>query len=195
MNSYTSDQLDFIRENIKKMSWKELAPKFNETFGTNLNAKALSSTGKRYGIKSGRNGQFPKGHVPFNKGKKGMRVSPNTEFKKGNRPANWVPIGAERITKDGYVEVKVADGQLQKNWRCKHVLIWEEHNGPLPEGCAIIFGDGDKQNFDLDNLILVTRAQLVRMNQRGLIQNDADLTRTGAIIADVYNKIGERKRK
>lgn len=28
----------------------------------------------------------------------------------------------------------------------------------------------------------------------GLIQNDAELTKTGLIIADIHNKIGERKR-
>ena len=50
-------------------------------------------------------------------------------------------------------------------------------------------------NFDPDNLILVSRKQLVRMNQRGLIHDDAELTKTGAIIADIYNKIGERKKK
>ena len=55
-------------------------------------------------------------------------------------------------------------------------------------------GDGNKRNFDPDNLILVSRAQLVRLNQGNLIQNDAELTRTGITIADIQNKIGERKK-
>jgi len=65
----------------------------------------------------------------------------------------------------------------------------------VPPGHAIVFGDGNKRNFDLGNLLLVSRAQLARINQRGLIQDDAELTKTGILIADVYNKIGERKRK
>lgn len=197
IHRYTPEQIQFIREYIKKMTWKELTIEFNKTYGTGLSYKALAATGKRYGIKSGRTGRFPKGNKPWNKGMKGF--SPEgckaTQFKKGNRPHTWVPIGSERITRDGYVEIKIQDNKKQKNWKGKHILIWEKHNGPVPPGHAVIFGDRNRRNFDPDNLILVSRKQLVRMNQYGLIQNDAELTKTGVIIADIYNKIGERKKK
>ncbi|WP_083612210.1 HNH endonuclease [Paenibacillus sp. P32E] len=39
----------------------------------------------------------------------------------------------------------------------------------VPKGHAIIFGDGDRQNFDPNNLILITRGQLAIMNKRGRI--------------------------
>jgi len=196
-HKYTPEQIEFIRENIKNMIWKELTMKFNETYGTNLSYKALAATGKRYKIQTGRTGQFPKGLTPWNKGMKGLSFPgmEATQFKPGNVPHTWVPIGSERITKDGYIQVKIQDGKKQKNWRGKHILIWEAANGPLPEGHAIIFGDGNKRNFDPANLLLVSRAQLARMNQRGLIQDDAELTKTGILIADIYNKIGERKKK
>lgn len=196
-HKYTPEQIEFIRENIKNMIWKELTMKFNETYGTNLSYKALAATGKRYKIQTGRTGQFPKGLTPWNKGMKGLSFPgmEATQFKPGNVPHTWVPIGSERITKDGYIQVKIQDGKKQKNWRGKHILVWEEANGPLPPGHAIIFGDGNKRNFDLGNLLLVSRAQLVRMNQKGLIQDNTDLTKTGILIADIYNKIGERKRK
>lgn len=92
----------------------------------------------------------------------------------------------------GYVDIKIAD---PNKWKGKHILIWEELHGPVPKGHAVIFADGNNRNFDPENLLLVSRKQLVRMNQRGLIQNDAELTKTGVIIADIYNKIGEAKRK
>lgn len=197
-HKYTPEQLEFIRENIKIMTWKELAVKFNKIYGTNLSCKALAATGKRYKIQSGRTGQFQKGLVPWNKGMKGFcpEGARATQFKHGNRPHNWVPIGTERVTKDGYIEVKIQEGKFQHNWKGKHVLIWEKHNGrPVPPGHAVIFGDGNNRNFDPENLILVSRAQLARMNQYGLIKNDAELTKTGVIIADIYNKIGELKKK
>jgi hypothetical protein len=197
-HNYTPEQLDFIRENIRKMTWKELAPLFNDTFGTNLSYKALAATGKRYGIKSGRTGCFPKGAIPWNKGKKGWKA-PGTEktwFKKGNIPHNWVPVGSERITIDGYVEMKIQEGKFQKNWKGKHILVWEQYHGrPVPPGHAVIFGDGNNRNFDPENLLLVSRAQLARMNQLGLIKNDAKLTKTGVLIADVLNKAGELKKR
>lgn len=194
---YTTEQLDFIRKHIKKMTWKELTVRFNQTYGTVLGCKALASTGKRYSIKSGRTGRFSKGHIPFNKGKKGFSYEgcKATQFKKGNRPHTWLPVGTERLNADGYVDIKVQDNKKQRNWKGKHILIWEERNGPVPEGHVVIFGDRNKRNFNPDNLILVSRAQLARMNQSGLIKNDAELTKTGIIIADIYNKIGKRKRK
>lgn len=74
-------------------------------------------------------------------------------------------------------------------------MIWEEINGPVPDGHVIIFGDSDKQNFDIHNLLLISRKQLVRMNQNHLITDNVELTKTGIILADLYSKIGERKKK
>jgi len=192
-HKYTPEQLEFIQENIKKMTWKELATLFNETYSTNLSKKALSATGKRYGMKSGRTGCFPKGHRPWNIGLKGVCTGgKETQFKKGHTPHNWVPVGTERLNNDGYVEVKIADPNKRA---LKHRLVWEKHHGrPVPPGRAVIFGDGNKRNFDPENLLLVSRAQLVRLNQKGLIKNDIELTKTGILIADVINKIGELKR-
>ncbi len=36
---------------------------------------------------------------------------------------------------------------------------------------------------------------MVRMNQLGLIKNNVELTKTGALIADIHNRIGERKKE
>ena len=193
MHNYTPEELEFIRLHISHMAWSELTVKFNETFNTSLSSKALSGTGKRNGIKSGRTGFFPKGHTPFNKGVKGAGGWEPMQFKKGNKPHNWVPLGSERITKDGYIQVKVDEGKFQHNWRGKHILVWEEHNGPLPNGHVVIFGDGDNRNFEPANLLLISRKQLVRLNQLNLIGDNAELTKTGVIIADICNRIGERK--
>ena len=193
LHFYTFDQVDFMRKNIENMTWGELANRFNSLYGTDLNWKAIAQAAIRRGIKSGRTGQFQKGNAPWNKGKKGICIGgKETQFKVGNRPHTWVPVGTEIIDGDGYAKVKVAN---PNKWRFKHRMIWEEHNGPIPKGHVVIFGDGDKRNLDIDNLLLVSRAQLARMNQKGLIQNDAELTKTGIIVADIYNKIGERRRK
>ena len=33
-----------------------------------------------------------------------------------------------------------------------HRRIWVEHNGPIPEGHQVMFKDGNKRNFAIDNL-------------------------------------------
>lgn len=207
---YNEEHIAFIAANITNRSFKELTEMFNERFRMDMTISAMISTADRYGLHNGRNTRFDnwlapagvryrfsKGHVPTNKGKKGISHPgmEATQFKKGQMPHNYKPIGSERINGDGYVDIKIQDGKAQKNWRGKHILIWEKHHGqPVPEGHAVIFGDGNRRNFDPDNLILVSREQLVRMNQKNLIRNDAELTRTGVIIADICNKIGKRKK-
>lgn len=169
---------------------------FNAQLGLDLSVRQIKAFKKNHNLSSGLDDQFKPGHIPFNKGKKGLSSGGiETQFKKGNKPNNWVPIGTERVNGDGYVDIKITDGKLQKNWKGKHILIWEATNGPVPNGHAVIFTDRNRRNFDPDNLLLVSRKQLVRMNQRNLIKNDSELTKVGVIIADIYNKIGEKKRK
>lgn len=112
-------------------------------------------------------GQFRPGQKVWNKGMKGLDIGGKaTRFTKGQKPHTWVPIGSERVTKDGYLQRKMTDtGYTPRDWRMVHHLVWEEENGrPVPQGHALVFRDGDKRNFDPANLELVTRAELMRRN-------------------------------
>ncbi len=119
----------------------------------------------------GRETRFQPGLVPWNKGchfVAGGR-SAETRFKKGCRHGVaamiYQPIGTERISKDGYLERKINDGMpFRKRWRAVHILNWEAVHGPLPKGHALVFRDGDKRNTAVDNLELITRAELMRRN-------------------------------
>jgi hypothetical protein len=189
---YPEEIKKFIEANYHGVGHIGMADLLNKTFGTNYTRMQMKAYYGRRKFDSGLNGQFFKGHIPANKGKKGTGGWEPTQFKKGNRPATYRPVGSERVNVDGYVELKVAD---PKKWVGKHTYIWEEHNGPVPKGYVVIFGDGDRNNFDPGNLILVSRKQLVRLNQRGLIQKDAELTRTAVIMVDLQQKISERMGK
>lgn len=194
---YSDEVKRFITDNYKGKGHQVMADLLNNTFDTNYTKSQIKSYYARYKLDSGLKGYFSKGHVPVNKGTKGMfNVGGNkTSFKKGQMPHNWVPVGSERITKDGYIQIKIQEGKQQHNWRGKHILIWEKHNGPLPKGNAIIFGDGNNRNFDINNLLLVSRSQLLALNRYGLIKNDIDLTQTGIVIADVLHEITKAKRR
>ena len=144
----------------------------------------------RYKLNTGFNGQFQKGNIPANKGTKGLSRANKTSFKKGCRPSNYREVGSERVTKDGYIEIKVGP----KEWKFKHQVIWEKYNGNIPRGHVVIFGDGNKENLDINNLILVTRKQLFILNRHALIKNDIELTKVAVNIAKVQEKINERTR-
>lgn len=183
----------FVAAHVEGRSNVELTELFNHHFGLNFTVKRMSTFKKNHGFTSGLTGHFEKGHIPFNKGMKGLNIGgKETQFKKGHTPLNYRPVGSERVSVDGYIEVKVAD---PNKWRLKHAVIWEEENGPVPKGHCLIFLDGNKLNVSLENLHLVTRKQLARLNQNHLISDIPELTKTGLIIADIYSKIGERKKK
>lgn len=91
-----------------------------------------------------------------NKQKLGKRNSPATEFKKGNRPQTWVPVGSETITK-GYMRVKVAEPNV---WRQRSHIAWEKASGEsLPEGWIVRHLDRDSLNDDPKNLKAMPRSQ------------------------------------
>lgn len=58
----------------------------------------------------------------------------------------------KEIRKDGRIcyKMKADDGQ----WKTPGIVIWEEANGPIPEGYRLIYLDGDNSNHSLDNLYL-----------------------------------------
>jgi hypothetical protein len=109
------------------------------------------------------NGRFKKGNIPFNKGMKGFKVSPETEFKKGSVPANVKPIGTIRTNKDGIKEIKYC---LHK-WRSLHSHLWILQHGEIKKGSVVIFKQGtDKMNFIVNELQLVSRSELLKMNNK-----------------------------
>ncbi|MCI8346605.1 MAG: HNH endonuclease [Bacilli bacterium] len=200
---YTDEEDLFLKENVKGISLKELTRKFNKMFNLNLSENAIANRKNKLHIFSGiKGGQFKKGHISFNKGKKqteymsleAIERTKATRFKKGNIPCNHRKIGSERISKDGYIEIKIQDGKLNKNWILKHRYIYEQNFGKIPDGYNVIFLDGNKQNFELSNLKLVTKSEDLIMNKNKLFTKNKDLTSVGLNIAKVIDKTQKVRR-
>lgn len=133
----------------------------------------------RKGWKTGRTGCFEKGSVPPNKGKKMPynAASARTQFKKGQMPFNLKPVGHERQGKDGYIEIRVAEPIQHKcgqrvYYRQKHRYLWEQRNGPVPDGHVLKSIDGDRTNCDPDNWMAIPQAMLPRLSGRWSIGYD-----------------------
>ena len=193
---WTEEEKKYLSEITLGRGYLEITEMMTAKFNYDYTKTQIAAAIKRYGLSTGRTGRFEKGRVPFNKGTKGMTSANRTSFKKGNIPHTYLPIGSESVTRDGYTIVKVSDeGTRNQQWRPKHRLIWEKHHGPVPDGHAIVFGDGDKTNLSIDNLILVSRSQLSVMNTKKLIKNDVELTQAGANIAQLMLAINKAKKK
>lgn len=173
--------IEFISKNAQGKYNKELTELINSTFKTDYKFNQIKCFKRNNKISSGLTGQFEKGHIPASKGKKmsaeQYKKCAATMFKKGNRPYNYRPIGSERAdAKDGYISVKIAD---PNKWKLKHVLIYEEHYGPVPKGHKVIFLDKNRQNFNIENLALVSDAEMVRLIQNHRISEFPEITKAG----------------
>lgn len=185
--------LNFIKANAEGKTNAEIRQLVNDTFGTDYTLKQVKQVKHRNHISSGLDGRFQKGNPAHNKGKKGY-YAPGSEkgwFRKGNTPQTYLPVGSEVMTTDGYPAVKIGDPNV---WKMKHIIVWEEAHGPVPKGHAVIFLDRDHTNTKLENLALVTRVELLELNRRELIRDNAELSAAGVLIARVNCKISEIKR-
>lgn len=185
----------FILDNYKGRYNQELADLFNQKFNTNITSRTIKSYKANNKLNSGLTGKFRKGQTPHNKGKKMPKEVyekvKHTMFAKGNVPPNHRPVGSERISKDGYIEVKVAE---PNKWRLKQRVVYEETKGKIPEGCPIIFLDGNKRNFDIDNLRCITRSELLYLNCNWL-NNSNEITETGILMARLDRAKNKKKQE
>ena len=126
----------------------------------------------------------------YKKSKK-LRSGLNTKFHKGQVPHNYKPIGSEFIDKEGYTYIKVAD---PNEWIMKQRYIYEKEYGPLPKNYSVIFADSNKNNFDINNLILVRDKDKLVAKNKHLIFEDAELTKSGLLIAKLINEVHDKNK-
>ena len=190
---WSDEEKQYLAEVTPGRGYKEIQSMMSCKFGFDYTHHQIKGAITRNKLNTGRTGRFEKGHATWNKGTKGLTKANVTSFKKGQKSHNYKPVGSERITKDGYCEIKVSD--TGRRWKSKHLVVYEKHHGKVPRGSVVIFLDGDKRNFDIDNLHLVTRNQLAMLNKNSLIQKDAELTKTAINVVDLMKKISTIEKK
>lgn len=144
-----------------------------------------------HNLNSGATHRFKKGHIPQNKGQKmskELRAKvESTFFKKGNKPHNTKFDGYERINSEGYTEVRVA----QRVFVPKHRLIWKQHYGRIPEGHIVIFADGDKTNFAIENLVCVSRGDHAILNKHK--KYGPEIAQNALLLSKLRNQLNSQK--
>jgi len=188
---YNEEQLQFLKENYPSMGRKELTVAFNKKFDQDRTITAIAGTCKREGFKSGRTGCFEKGSKPWNTGTKGVCKPNSGSFKKGSRPKNWKPVGHQRIV-DGYILEKVEE---PNKFRLKHQLVWEEHNGEIPEGMVLWFIDCNRQNVSIDNLELIKKTEQIRRNKLQVNQAPEEIQDTLKLVAKTQVAVSEKRKE
>ncbi|BCS86839.1 HNH endonuclease signature motif containing protein [Pseudodesulfovibrio sediminis] len=87
----------------------------------------------------------------------------------------------------------MGEGGGGRRQRHKHKVVWEQRNGPLPPDHAVRFLDGDKENCEIDNLMMFNRAENLHLNLMGFDQAPPELKESIILRARLIGKIAERK--
>lgn len=171
---WTEERAEWFRAFVPGHTEREISAEHERIWGFPLTESQIGNAKAKFGLHSGTTGgRFERGHVPANKGRSWHEYgTPESrercrrgQFKPGNRPRNAGHLLDERTITDGegrpFVQVKV-DPRDAKNtmdyWIGKERFVWMQANGQdWPEGCNAVFVDGDRTNFDPENVYPVPR--------------------------------------
>lgn len=175
---WTHEENEYMRQNYPNTETVEIAIKLDRSVNAvyhqaqdnlglhkspEFKASLFVAAGARAKI-AGMATRIKVGSIPWNKGKKNPSTgrAKETQFKPGNRPWSWKPVGSRRVSKEGYLEEKVSE---PRGYAFVHHLVWiAAGNPPVPKSHALVFRDGDKSNLAVENLELITRAELMQRN-------------------------------
>lgn len=170
---YTAEERLFLKDNSPKYTRRELTDQFNKRFGTNQSIQSIKSICSTLGYMCSNDGRFKKGQKSWCKGigkeewlshlsNESLEKIKRGQFGCGRKRDSGYPVGYE-LWRNGYLMVKVTDDAnipCNKRWQFKQILIWEKyHKKKVPEGCIVIFKDGNNTNFDIGNLLMISRKQ------------------------------------
>lgn len=182
--SYTPEQIAFLAEHVQGTKYPVLAEMFNARFGCNKTAQMIKGVCMYKGLRNGIDPRFRAGFTPENR-------FPVWACRRRSR---MHPIGSEYINARGFTMIKIAN---PNQWRAKHIVVWEEENGPLPKGNVVLFANGNRQDFRLDNLIMLTSSEWSYLRMQGKLSDNEDGNRAAILIAKVTARLAclQTKRK
>lgn len=196
---WTDEMIEYVRNIYPHYTNKEIAEMLKEEYGIIVRPASLRNLHHKYKYddKLVNVGCFKKGQECWNKGvpmrEETKKKLEHTWFKNGHTPANTRPIGSMRENADGYVVIKTKE---TGRWPLYQRYVYEQaHNVKLDKDDMVLFADGNNRNFDVDNLVRVTREELLELNRRGLISKDQNITKAGVGLAKLIAKIRERTRE
>lgn len=179
---WTDDEKEIVRElypNTKNSEIVKILGRHTEKsiwgiakkLGVKKSTEYLRSMGGYLDGKSDNGKRFQPGHTPWTAGKKFPGRTSSTTFVKGQRPPNWMPLGAHKLNTDGYLVRKIREGNNGGlNWEGVHRLVWKEANGAIPVRHMIAFKDGAKTNvleeITIDKLECISREENARRNNQ-----------------------------
>lgn len=178
--TFTAEEDKYITDNYLILTVEAISKNIKRSeCGINLRLKRLGLVIPPELVAERRKqGCFKKGNVPDNKGKKqseymsadAIEKTKQTRFKTGQKPHNTLPENTEikRKDKNGITYTFIKPLGHEKIIP-KQRYVWEQYyNKKIPEKHNVIFADGNRENFEISNLKLLSNKELMLNNS---IQN------------------------
>lgn len=194
-NTYSEEQIFFLRINAPLYSRKELTKLFNEKFNTDKSVLAIKSYCNNRGFNSSNDGKFTSESIHWQKGllKEEFKSHYSEEsFKRMTRNAcisNRRKKPGDEVVKNGEVFVIVSDDisiPYVKRRVPKRRVVWEQHFGPIPKTHMVIHLDGNKLNCDIDNLYCIPKKFRALMNKNHWYTDSREHTLTAIKWCELY---------
>lgn len=212
---YTDEQIEFIKNMYKGISHEELTRLFNNKYGTKRTVKQIKNVCHVRNFLNNRNIRYTEEEIQWLQdtvpGKRWSEVTTlfNEKFSRKKTKNqimifccskgihNGIPFGPSDAN-DGSIYIKDSRYSLIKvdgRWESMGRHEWQKHFGTLHNGYIVIYADGNCKNFSKDNLLAVTRAELITLNRKNLLFSVPEHTKTGVLIAKLLLKIKERQKE
>lgn len=178
---WTEDKIEFLKKVAPNTLTEKIKEELNAKYNAELTLSAVRSAMKKFNVKNGLS-------TRDKSGVKKMR-------KLNVRKPSSIPIGAIRY-RSAYkvlmIKTEKENGEIK--WEQYHRYIWKKHHGEIPEDHVIIFADGNIENVKIENLLCITKSELMKLTLNDMIDKNAELTRTNLNIIKLENKIRDLKK-
>lgn len=128
-----------------------------------------------------KDGKFKKGMIPWNKGKRGYMGANRTSFtsERVEKERTKYALGCpHKPDNDGYLVCRIEDKIPHKDARTGKIYLHRKRISyarnilfqkgiEIPKGSVVYHIDGNSLNNELSNLMIISRADLARINGRG----------------------------
>ena len=198
---FTEEQRQWFLANQEHKQAIQVADEMNQIFGLSLSAKQIREDRKSHRIKSNFNSSLLK-TIDNKWNKKTLEQMQNTMFKVNRSAHNTSAVGTVKKIRIGtyyYWMVKVDDkpyAAKNENWIQLHRVLYQiYHSCKLNEEDVILFADGNRDNMSENNLVKISKATRMRMNNLNRITDNSDVTKSYVNLTNLELAISKKKRK
>lgn len=173
---FTTEQIEFIRDNLQIMSTRKVAEAYTIHFGEPLGQTELRRVCQRNGIENPRkeNKMLPLGTERYSEYYQCMMIKTSLFSAKGIKPS---------------IKREIA---RNNQWQLKQNYVWEQtHGKKLPKGMVVVFLDGDRMNYDPSNLVAAPLQNVGFVYRTGVASEFAPVMRSALKYAELYFAVKE----